>query len=42
MSRLAVLTEDGRTCEVEETKRYMRVAVVGGENDSARVDKHRR
>lgn len=39
-SRFVVLTEDGRTYEVEEMTRYMQIAVVGGETDTVRVDKH--
>lgn len=41
-SRFVVVTEDGRRYEVEETTRYMRVDLVGGETDTVRVDRHYR
>lgn len=41
-SRFDVLTEDGRTYEIEETTRYMRIAVVGGDTDTVKVDRHYR
>lgn len=39
-STFTVLTEDGRTYEIEETTRYMRIAVVGGDTDTVRIDRH--
>lgn len=41
-SRFVVVTEDGRGYEVEETTRYMRIELVGGDTDTVKIDRHYR